>query len=471
MSERRKIRMGGITRRWISVSLVFMIVVLGVGSTAIILSTRSSYYVSAQQTLEYHTRYVVSSVPSAGSTMAREMALRDIVENFADKDRYEVMLIGSNGKVISTSNGFEVDPNEPLDDYSNAVSSGDGRGAMFGESVGGEHIIAVTQLLSKPAGDIEAIRFVSSLEKVDDQLQRNAQMVIVICLVIIVFTILTGIYFVRSIVVPLGEIGKTARRITSGDFDVRIDKKYNDEIGDLSEIINDMAAGLSASDQLKNDFVSSVSHELRTPLTAIRGWGETLQNPKIGRDAFDKGMTIILNETERLSILVEDLLDFSRLQSGRTMNVELKPIHLGDVLREAVEIYDRRAKSLGLKLSYKNKADKLDIQGDFNRLMQVFSNLIDNAIKYSGAKGTIQVLAQNVDNRVRVQVIDCGIGIPPDEIDHVTERFYKARNAVTGSGIGLAVAKEIIEKHSGTLLFTSEINHGTTATIELPLRQ
>lgn len=469
------IRGSGITRRWVFVSLLITIAILVVGSAAVLLSMRQSYYSLARQAIEFRISTTMRLMPSTNLTTAeRVSAVRSLVEDFDEKSKFEFMLVDDAGSVIVTSSGFAYNSEEPLDDYFGAERSSDGVGSFVGYSANGEHIIAVTKLLSSPIGDAAAIRFVSSLHGIDSQLFRLTRTVIAVCVIVIGLVLFSGIYFIRSIVIPIGEIGRTAKRIASGDFDVRIDEnKYNDEIGELSDIINDMASGLGDADRMKNEFISSVSHELRTPLTSIKGWGETLADlgPLAGGETFKKGMDIILSETDRLSVLVEDLLDFSRLRSPGGLTLNIAPFDVMSELAAAVQTVEQRVKSLRLAVSLETSEPSLIIEGDKNRVRQVFTNILDNAIKYSSPGGAIRVRAELKEGYVEISTADSGAGIPADEIAKISTRFYKASNSVTGSGIGLAVVKEIIGMHGGELEFASELGRGTTVTVRLPLTQ
>ncbi len=466
----RKMRYSGITRRWIIVGVLSTLVIIIVASAAIIVSLRQSYYSSARQAIEWRVRSTMRIISSAGENMQDRISmLHSLVEDFNEKDRFEFMLVDSDGKALVTSSGFSPDNTEPLDDYYMAVKNADGQAAYIGYSSNREHIIAVTQLLGSPIGDTEAIRFVSSLRGVDEQLIKIAEIIVAVDLVIMLFTIFSGAYFIRSIVIPIGDIGRTASRIADGDYDVRIENKYNDEIGDLCDIINDMAFGLSQTTRMKNEFVSSVSHELRTPLTSIKGWAETLA--ALGpddRENFDKGMQIIVNETDRLSILVEDLLDFSRLQSS-SLKVSFAPLNLIEEIRQAVQIVEMRAQRMNMSFTFRTCYKTVMVMADRNRLRQVFSNIFDNAIKYSSAGGKITVSLKKEDGFVYVATRDTGKGIPPEDLEHITTRYFKASNSVTGSGIGLAVVKEILTTHGGEIKFESTLGKGTTVTVSLPL--
>ena len=230
-----------------------------------------------------------------------------------------------------------------------------------------------------------------------------------------------------------------------------------------------MADELANSEKIKNDFISSVSHELRTPLTAIKGWSETILEMR-SAETLIKGMRVITTETERLSSMVEELLDFSRIQNNRLMLQKDNTDILAE-LADAVLIYTERAAKNGIKINYHEPDGVAMIFGDKNRLRQVFLNIIDNAVKYTGNDGVINVEAVLKENSVEIRVSDNGCGISADDLPKVKNRFYKANNTVRGSGIGLAVADELTGLHSGKLEIESEIGKGTTVTIILPTIQ
>ena len=271
--------------------------------------------------------------------------------------------------------------------------------------------------------------------------------------------------------IPVRQIGATARRYARGDFSVRIPVQSDDEIGELCDIVNKMADELSQAEAMRNEFISGVSHELRTPLTAIKGWAETIGSMPDDSETIVKGMRVITSETERLSQMVEELLDFSRMQNGKfTLNKGNVDIlaELGD----AVLIYAEKAKKEGIELVYAEPEDLPAVYGDRNRLRQVFINVIDNAIKYSEKGGLVTVQAILADeNKIEIEVSDTGCGISPEDLPKIKTKFFRANHNKRGSGIGLAVADEIITMHSGTLEVFSEQGMGTTVVIMLPVKQ
>ena len=290
-----------------------------------------------------------------------------------------------------------------------------------------------------------------------------------ICAVIIFIIIITGLYFAGSIVRPIRQISSIARKFAMGDFSVRIENNSNDEIGDLCTAINHMADELSNAEAMKNEFISSVSHELRTPLTAIKGWAETLMIDGGGSpETMKKGVGVIVNETERLSQMVEELLDFSRMQNGH-FTLQMANMDILAELGDAVLIYSDKARRESKEIIY-NEPEMLPIVfGDKNRIRQVFINVIDNAVKYSSAGDTVTIKAFEENGKIIVSVADTGVGIKESDLAKVKTKFYKANHTRRGSGIGLAVADEIVTMHGGSMDIASEGEGlGTTVTITLP---
>jgi signal transduction histidine kinase len=279
----------------------------------------------------------------------------------------------------------------------------------------------------------------------------------------------SGLYFVRSIVVPVKQLGIMAGRYAKGDFSVRITKKNDDEIGELCDTINKMAETLSEAENIKNEFISSVSHELRTPLTAIKGWSETISAFPDDGETVKKGMRVIGTETERLSDMVEELLDFSRMQNGKFTLTPAKMDILAEI-GDAVLIYSQRVNQEGKALSYDEPDFLPFIIGDRNRLRQVFINIIDNAVKYTDKGGKITVIATMANpETIMVSVSDTGVGISAEDLPKIKTKFFKANHTRRGSGIGLAVADEIVKMHGGTIDLESEQGKGTTVTVKLPV--
>ena len=460
----------GIARRWLINSLGVMIILLAACITALSFVVHSYAYNGIQMTLMGRSDELPTVLSSGMKTINEfNAAARSYTENFPDKNLMEVMAVSRSGIILSSSTGFAPDPAQIKPDFDTAMKSDSGHGYWIGKLASGEKVMAISRVVRSSNGAVlGAVRYVVSMEKADRHITYVILILIGVGLLIISLVAASGMYFVRSIVQPIRQLNATAERIAKGDFDVRVRKGKDDEIGALWVSINDMATELGNSEKMKNDFISSVSHELRTPLTAIQGWAETLQSGGIGRETYEKGMNVIVRESERLSGMVEELLDFSRMQSGR-MRLILNKIDLLAELDEAVYMFTDRARTEHTTLIYDEEDTMLSpILGDVNRLRQVFINIIDNALKYTNPGGTVRVSAYEDEGFIRVIIKDSGCGIPAEHLPHIKKKFYKANQNVRGSGIGLAVANEIMELHSGSLDIDSQEGMGTTVIITMP---
>lgn len=464
----------GITKRWFSnvASIVFIILIAV--SIAAFMIVKSYYYGAAAMTVDVMDASEMASTFAmyGASKSGFEVAARDYVEGFTDKDKVAVWVINNKGKVIVSSSGFSISDSVDMPDYTSALEDGSGSASWTGRLPSGEKIMAHTTAYRYVNGDFGgAIRYMVSLNGIDEQLSIFAVLIAIVTILCFAALILSGMLFVRSIVVPVKEIGKTAKKIAEGDLGATIDHyPYNDEIGELCTTINDMAEKLSQSDRLKNDFITTVSHELRTPLTAIRGWGETIvqvadSDPGMTR----RGMDVIITETDRLNEMVEELLDFSKMSSGRMkLNVE-KMDYLAE-LDDVVFSYKERAIKNGIEINYNVPTVPAAGEGDSARIRQVFINILDNAIKYNEEGGKISINATlSRDNILTIVFTDTGSGIPEEDLPHVKEKFYKANNTIRGSGIGLAVCDEIIKLHNGTFEIDSVYGKGTIVTTTFSL--
>lgn len=460
-----------ITKRWLINSFSVVLISVAAMVVAISISVRSYYYNGARQFLMSRSDSVTTLLESYSqdSSVDFSVQLRRLVEDYEYKAQSELMAIDGDKNVIITSSGFEPGTALEMPDYDMAYSSQNGVGEYIGY-IGNEKVMAITVMSRIISDDLFAMRFVVSLTRIDQQIWALVLFACLLGLAIILFVLYSSSYFINSIIIPIGEVGQTARQIAQGDLQVRLAVEKDDEIGELCASINNMAEELANSEKIKNDFISSVSHELRTPLTAIRGWGETLMGggADLDQDTLRKGMHVIMDETERLSSMVEELLDFSRMQSGR-LALEEERLDAVAELSDAVLIFTERAKKENKSLIYEEPEFFAPVMGDRNRLRQVFVNILDNALKYSDSGDTITVLAKLEEGRFAVTVSDTGCGISREDLPMVKTRFYKGHTTRRGSGIGLAVADELIRMHKGSLELESEKDVGTTVRITLPL--
>lgn len=458
-----------ITKRWVKGSLVTTITVLVVAMAFLFVYVRNSYYSAADNVIlsRVNTINGTLAASSGQSDSERTSLLYTMTEEFTEKDKFEFMFIGTNGKILSTSTGFMPSDEMHLEDIKLAQKSADGIATNTYRTSLGEKVLTATCIIQPAMEEIYAIRLVTSLEKIDSEIMIITGFGIIIALAIIAFSISSGMYFIRSIVQPIHSIEATAAKISKGEFDVRIENTYNDEIGQLCDTINNMAEELGRSDEIKNEFISSVSHELRTPLTAIKGWAETMS---VNTDpvTVEKGTKVILSETERLYSMVENLLDFSRLQRA-DMKFVKERLDLVAEIEEVAIMFAPRCRQNNIELSWSETEDIIPVFADKSRLKQVMVNLLDNSIKYTQPGGKIEITTEydKKHGRVSVSVTDNGKGIHPEDIEKVTQKFYKGKGSKRGSGIGLALVKEIISAHGGRFTVESEYGNFTKMTFTL----
>lgn len=449
--------------------IVVLLLLFGV---AFVLSMRAYFYKSVEYSLSSRAdsmESVLTQLTSSGNSTSFDALSQELVENFEDKEKLELQVLNASGIVTVSSTGFAPDKST-VPGFSKALSSSNYRSFWTGETDLGEHVMAVTLIITNADGStFGGIRYVTSLTQVDRQIWIFMGIVSLFGVAVLFFVMVSSSYFISSIVRPVAEINRAARQIALGDYDFRIQKKTEDEIGELCDTINYMAGEISTAERLKNDFVSSVSHELRTPLTAIKGWAETMREAGTSDvELTEKGLQVIVDESERLSGIVEELLDFSRMQGGHLV-MKFGRVDVAAELSEAVFLFRDRALREEIELIYIEPESLPPVLGDHDRLKQVFINVIDNAIKYSNHGGKIRIETANMVGHVQVVISDTGVGISKTDLPNIKKKFYKANKTRPGSGIGLALADEIIKRHKGRLEIDSEEGVGTTVTITLPV--
>ncbi|MDO5725571.1 MAG: HAMP domain-containing sensor histidine kinase [Tissierellia bacterium] len=315
---------------------------------------------------------------------------------------------------------------------------------------------------------IGVLRYISSLEETDFVIKKTSLIFIVFAIIIIIIAMLMSLILSNSIVKPLIGLNKVARKMAQGQYKIRSNLDMDDEIGDLSNTLNYMAEEILKREQIKNDFISSISHELRTPLTSIKGWAATLKAVGNKDEAmFDDGIDIIERESDRLSKMVEELLDFSRYISGR-IQLEKDVFSIRETIAQIAMQMRPHAKNKNHELILDMTEDFEFIIGDENRIKQVLINLLDNAIKFTN-EGKIYIIAYREDSNLIIKIKDTGIGISAQDLPRIKEKFYKGKHSESHSGLGLSIAEEIVKLHEGTMEIESTEGEGTIVSLTLPL--
>jgi signal transduction histidine kinase len=276
----------------------------------------------------------------------------------------------------------------------------------------------------------------------------------------------------RWVSAPLQNTAEAARSVAAGDYDKRLAPSGPDEAHSLATSFNEMLQQVQGNQQAMRDFVANVSHELRTPLTSIQGYAQAILDGTATDTKSAAG--VIHSESDRLGRLVEELLDLARMDTGQAP-LDRKPVDLEEILAAIVERLKLKAAKKGVQLQ--NEANSIpSLIGDGDRLAQVFTNLIDNALIHTDDGGKVRLTADTSSGWVSVHVDDTGPGIPPEELSRIFERFYQLDKARSGSGprgagLGLAISREIVEAHGGSLQAESVIGQGSRFTVRLPIVQ
>lgn len=352
------------------------------------------------------------------------------------------------------------------------------------------------KLVAAAATKVDAIRgrfktFLSAEEthgrSLDRQARRTARAAVVIGAIglglALFFLLAAALYLRRAVAKPVQLVAGAAERVAAGDLSPRLPTEGPGEVGQLERSFNSMADSLQRgrdeieernrrlveSERLKTDLVSNVSHELRTPLASILGFSDLMLKRSVSPEDRRRYLEVIRSESSRLATLLNDLLDLQRQELG-VLELSIEEFDLNDLLEVQVTLYS--AQSTVHEISFQPSPDPLVVSGDSDRLAQVIGNLLSNAIKYSPDGGSVEVTASLIRGEAWVWVRDRGLGIPREHQDRVFTKFFRGdaarKRAISGTGLGLVLARQIVEAHGGTIGFDSEHGKGSTFWIRIP---
>lgn len=293
-------------------------------------------------------------------------------------------------------------------------------------------------------------------------------------LVGIIIAVLASLFMSQQIVAPLRHLLYATRRIAAGHYAERVpapEISAGDELTELAHSFNRMAESLEKAEAMRRDLVANVAHELRTPLTSIKGYLEGLMDEVI--PAAPETYERLYREVHRLERLIDDLLELNRVEAG-VYELHRQPVAVPELVRSTVERLDLQFREKGVHLVQQVPADLPRVMVDVGRIGQVLVNLLGNALQYTPAGGTVTISALREKDFVLIRITDTGIGIAPEDLPHIFERFYRADRSRArssgGSGIGLTIAKLLAEAHGGFIRAESAgLGKGSTFTLGLPI--
>ena len=286
-------------------------------------------------------------------------------------------------------------------------------------------------------------------------------------------SLVVAFFFARWIADPLQRVVAAARQMPSAEIKA-VEPQGPHEVQELTRAFNDMIQRTQASQMSQRDFVANVSHELKTPLTSVQGFAQAILDGTADSDeSRQQAAQVIYNEAGRMHRMVLDLLDLARLDAG-TADITLSPVNISALLNAVVEKFTPQSQRAGVTVTVDALSNLPAVTADGDRLAQVFTNLVDNALKFTPQGGTISLKVSVVNNEMLVSVSDTGAGIPSGSVPHIFDRFYQADPARKGgekhgAGLGLAIAHEIVQAHGGRISVHSRLGEGTSFDVFLPL--
>ena len=471
--KRKAMRVRSLRQRWIlnSALPVFMLLALAVGGMSIGIS--NYYYKGMLDGLERQARAqagaFIDYFMDQGFANYLQRA-NQAISDYTDKERVELQFLSSTGGIqASSTSNLTVGTHPGTEDISRAVETNKISYYRGADPKTGEQILAVSHPLTVNGKVVGVMRFVTSMRQVTVQVRMTVLAVVLVAVLCLLLVVSSNLIFINNVVEPVAVVSDAGKRISQGGCGFTLVNKYTGELGELIDNINDMSMKISQNEKMKTEFISSVSHELRTPLTAISGWGETLlADPDRDQIQLHRGLRIILNESRRLSGMVEELLEFSKMEDGR-FTLQLEDVDLQAEFEDSVFTYRELFRQEGIELHYEPGVEILPaISGDPERLKQVFCNVLDNAAKHGGAGKRIDASMTREGSAQVIRVRDYGPGIPEAELPYVKQKFYKGSSKARGSGIGLAVCDEIVRLHGGVFEIANAEGGGAVVTIRLP---
>lgn len=463
--------MRGIRGRVVGTYLIITFLSVVIFEIILIYGLVEFYYSSIEAELSRSAQSIIHNYSQYFNNYDLHRDAKVLLESMPGNTVAQVQIIDDKGVLIADS----IEPSmegKKLDNYDVNMALNGKEAAWKGKiPMTGEPVFSVSFPIIRPDSEevIGIVRVITTLSDVNEILKNHIIILISLGLCIVFLIFLTGLALTNTIIKPVKEITSAAKAMAQGRFDVRVSKRYDDEIGELGDTLNYMAQEVANQQKMKNDFIASISHELRTPLTSIMGWIITINSGDIdSKEELKEGLDIIERESKRLAELVDELLDFSKFDAG-IITLRKSVVNLGELLKYIKRQMEPRAERKGITMTIDVDEHLPLIEADENRLKQVFINIIDNSFKFTQKGGYIDIIGRKNENGVLIRIEDSGCGIPEEDLPRVKQRFFKGSNVVSGSGLGLATCDEIVRLHNGKIDIESTVGKGTRVDVILPV--
>lgn len=452
-------------------NLILVLLISYIATVLILISFVRSYFynsyaVNIESRIKVRAEYYRNTYAPYSSLISN---IYDDKDNWWNEEGMRVQIFDIEGNLILDSYGDVGNDFQNIKEEVRKSLNGIRSKKIYTNQSSGEHLIALIEPLKSSERVVGVLVFTSSLAEVDYNIFRISILFFVIGGIVSTIAAILGVILGRRLVEPINNLTETTQKMAKGDLTIRNVKTYNDEIGYLSDNFNAMARELKNKEDMKNEFISSVSHELRTPLTSIKGWAATLKDPSTDSELMNIGLGIIEKESDRLRGMVEELLEFSTMVSGK-LKLNLSLIDVEDLIQFVSDYFIERSRNEKKIFKINNSDEAEPFMGDLNRIKQVIINLIENSFRFTSEGDTIELKINQNDDFTRISVSDTGIGIPSHELSKVKEKFFKGKHSKSQNGIGLSVSDEIAKSHGGSLNIESRYGEGTEVTFEIPRR-
>ena len=461
------------TRLFATYSLV-VILCLGLVALSVTVILQSSRDRLTMERLDTIARPISIQVTTM---MRRQIPMAEILDNLveqAEKNKVNILLVDGEGNILRQFSPGQTNSRPTIEVLPGDVPHGISepvQGKFVTEN--GQTYIYAAYSLVRPSGTSDSQRIETLVLSV---LRTKAVAImaglfspfLIAGLIALSISLIIAIIFARSIYRPIHDVTEAAMRIAQGHYDQEVPLQGPREVRGLAASFNQMAQQVKKSQQQLRHFVADVSHQLKTPLTSIQGFAQAMLDGTAADDETRlKAVQIINDESQRMRQQVDELLELARMQAGQ-LRIDREHVDVKELLDHCREIFTVQAEEKGVAFKM-NTESALAVIGDFDRLEQVFGNLLDNAIKNSPLKGEVLIDARKVQaGFVEVRISDSGPGIPPEQLPYVFERFYQAGGMRTGVGLGLAIAKEIVLAHGGNIEASSSPGEGAEFIVRLP---
>lgn len=460
-------KMSGIKKRWfINYMLVILITAIIIEGFFLV-SINKFYYRNvfnilsdrAKVTVDFYKKYYDTNLYTVD-----EMA-QLLINNYTNDSISEIQIADLNGNILRSNNEFSLEEKFkiPKGVESKIIQR------TFKRELTNEKVMAIyVPLRNKENEIIGILRYITSLELVDKLIYRLFIYSIIFLLVLFLILSTLSLFFTKTIINPIEKIILATEKLAKGKYNTRINDEFKDEMETLANSINLMAEKIQESEKSKNEFISAITHEIRTPLTSIKGWGETIITSDLNnKEEIGTGLSVIIKETERLSDMVEELLEFSKLEAGNLVIYKEK-VDIAKLVNDIISIYKGKFSQKKIVCQLNNNLAKKVINIDSNRIRQVIINILENAYKFSNYNSEIKINLKEDKKYTIIKISDKGIGITEKNLKKVKTKFFKSDSKKSGSGLGLSISNEIVKLHDGKLLIESEFNKGTTVSIFIP---